>query len=333
MEYDPLFSELERAAEIMPERQSGDSIIPAEEPDWRQVRNLAAALLEQTKDIRIAVNLARALVHTHGLMGIASGLSIISGLLEQYWACLHPQADPEDSYPILMMNMLGGLNDYSSYLKPVRAVPLTESRGLGRFSLNDIEISEGKTPPPEAQDDLPTTKLIDAAFKDTDIVVRKKNITALAQAIASINTIGTFLTDRVGVENAPDFSRLVPLLDKMSQIVRAHVVEDDPVSVDGEELAGISTVSTMGAVEGVAAGAVRVAQSAGIRSREDVERRIDEICEYYERYEPSSPTPLVLKRARRMVSMDFMEILRDLAPGGVGEAEVIFGKDEGEEKK
>jgi len=29
MEYDPLFSELERAAEIMPERQSGDSIIPA----------------------------------------------------------------------------------------------------------------------------------------------------------------------------------------------------------------------------------------------------------------------------------------------------------------
>ena len=46
---------------------------------------------------------------------------------------------------------------------------------------------------------------------------------------------------------------------------------------------------------------------------------------YYERHEPSSPVPLLLKRAKRLVAKDFMEILRDLAPDGVDQAERISG--------
>ena len=62
-----------------------------------------------------------------------------------------------------------------------------------------------------------------------------------------------------------------------------------------------------------------------IASREDVIRTLEKICEYYSRHEPSSPVPFMLKRAKKLVRMDFMEILRDLAPGGTDQADLIFG--------
>jgi type VI secretion system protein ImpA len=52
---------------------------------------------------------------------------------------------------------------------------------------------------------------------------------------------------------------------------------------------------------------------------------IDRICAYYERYEPSSPVPLLLQRARRLVDKNFMEILQDLAPEGMSQARQVGG--------
>ena len=59
----------------------------------------------------------------------------------------------------------------------------------------------------------------------------------------------------------------------------------------------------------------RGAAPSQIASRDDVVRAIDRICDYYSRYEPSSPVPLLLKRARRLATGSFVDIVRDLAPG------------------
>ena len=58
---------------------------------------------------------------------------------------------------------------------------------------------------------------------------------------------------------------------------------------------------------------------------EDAIRMIDKVCDYFERHEPSSPVPLLLNRAKRLISKDFLEILRDLTPDGVLQAESIGG--------
>jgi type VI secretion system protein ImpA len=65
--------------------------------------------------------------------------------------------------------------------------------------------------------------------------------------------------------------------------------------------------------------------TGAISSREDVLRVLDRVCAYFAQHEPSSPVPLLLKRAKRLVSKDFLEILRDLAPDGVAQAEAIRG--------
>ena len=57
---------------------------------------------------------------------------------------------------------------------------------------------------------------------------------------------------------------------------------------------------------------------------------LEKVSDYFTRYEPSSPVPFLLKRARSLVTKNFMEVLRDLAPGGTEQANLIFGLRDGE---
>jgi type VI secretion system protein ImpA len=67
--------------------------------------------------------------------------------------------------------------------------------------------------------------------------------------------------------------------------------------------------------------------SGEVTNRDDVVRLLDRICAYYEKYEPSSPIPLLLTRAKRLISKDFIDVLRDIAPDAVAQAEAIRGRD------
>jgi len=66
-------------------------------------------------------------------------------------------------------------------------------------------------------------------------------------------------------------------------------------------------------------------QLGSITKRADAIRLLDLVLEYYERYEPSSPLPLLVDRARRLADKNFIDILRDLAPDGVTQAQFISG--------
>ena len=72
---------------------------------------------------------------------------------------------------------------------------------------------------------------------------------------------------------------------------------------------------------------LRAAISGEIGSRDDVLRMLDKLVGYYTRHEPSSPIPILLERARRLVPMNFFEIMQDLAPDGVAQLTVIRGPD------
>ena len=54
-------------------------------------------------------------------------------------------------------------------------------------------------------------------------------------------------------------------------------------------------------------------------------RTLKLICDYYARSEPSSPVPLLLKRAQRLATGSFLDILRDLAPDALTQVEKVLG--------
>lgn len=81
LEYDDGFTELQLISQYKPEQQMGDAIIPAEEPSWKDVEKKATSLFERTKDLRVAVHLIKALLHTGGFVGAAAGFEV----LERWW--------------------------------------------------------------------------------------------------------------------------------------------------------------------------------------------------------------------------------------------------------
>ena len=123
LEYDPVFTEMELAAAPGEERQMGDSVLAAEEPDWREVAQKATAVLEQSHDIRAAVYLATAELAMRGLPGFADVTGYIRGCLEDYWDTCHPQLDADDDNdPTMRVNIVAGLCDSSSVLNAIRKV-------------------------------------------------------------------------------------------------------------------------------------------------------------------------------------------------------------------
>jgi type VI secretion system protein ImpA len=87
-------------------------------------------------------------------------------------------------------------------------------------------------------------------------------------------------------------------------------------------LEGEATGSVGGAVAG---GNGRAAAPGEIRGPDDVVAMIDRICDYYARAEPSSPVPLLLRRAQRLVGKGFVDIVRDLSPDVVAQILALGG--------
>lgn len=313
LEYDAEFMALERAQQVRPEQVSGDSVKPAQEPDWRDVTERAEILMGRTRDLRVAVALTHALLRTQGLQGFAAGLNVIKGLLEGQWDSVHPQLDADDNNdPTLRVNSLLNLAAADGVLKALREVPLVASKTLGRFSLRDIRIASGKQPAPAGVAEPPKQVQIDGAFRDADLGELQASAAQIALALENVGAVDKLLVDKVGSQ-APE---LKPLVLDLTEI--KHVLAEQ-LSARGVGSAG---------AEG-ATGGGDAAKSGGARgeidSREDVVRQLDRLCEYYRRHEPSSPVPVLLRRAKRLVSKDFMEIIRDLTPGGVAEAELLRG--------
>lgn len=318
LEYDPAFVAMERSAAGRPEQQIGDVIAPGEEPDWRAVKAMAVGLLGRTKDLRLAVYLTRALLAVDGLPGLRDGLMLILGLVRDHWEGFHPRLDPSDrDDPTTRINTLLNLCGPETMLRSLRNVELVNVKGIGRFTLWDYLAAEGKMPAPERRTDPPPTlSIIEAAFSGAEIEDLRRKAEAVHEAGAVLVAIESILTAKVGPSRAVGLSPLADMLGHIGSIIEAQLVRR------GQAIPG-----AMGPAEGGAVETAVEVREGEIRSREDVIRMLDRACEYFRRHEPSSPVPLLLRRARGLVSKDFMEIVRDLAPGGAQEAEKILGRD------
>lgn len=316
MEYDAAFIAVEKLAQGKQEQQIGDYLEPAEPPNWREIRGAAEDLLTRTHDLRILTLYVRALLHADGFGGLRDGLTLLRASVDRYWETLHPQLDPDDDYdPTQRVNTLMSLCDSETMLRPARLAPLIEAHAVGRFSLRDAQIASGKLLATEGES-APNKANIDAAVSAMGDAALKGVLQSVEDCIAALHGIETFVTDHVGVSQAPNFAPLCDVL-KEARVILREGTPDETVGGGAESQKDAATAARGNS------GAVGV-----IAGRGDVIRVIDQICAYYRIQEPSSPVPILLRRARRLVDKDFVAVLQDLAPDALGQFEIIKGRDE-----
>jgi type VI secretion system protein ImpA len=327
LKFDPLFLSIEDALRTEPEQQFGETIVPAGEPDWSQVRTRAVDLLSRSKDLRAAVYLVQALVHDDGLRGLAQGLALIRGLLEGFWDTLHPQLDPDDDLdPTARVNTLASLCDPESVLHAVRSSPMLKLPGLGGVALRDLQIARGEIPAPPDAETVLKLDSIDAAVRDVDPPALDDAANCVAEAFRDTASIEQYLMEKVGVTHAISLAALSETLAEIDSFFQSHLSARQSQlgahGLDGSDHSAVEAANS-GGVDVPSRQKQRLAGE--VTCPEDVTKALDKIIAYYAASEPSSPVPLLLKRAQRLVSQDFMEILRDIAPDALAQAETVTG--------
>ena len=312
LEHDLSFFELEEAARGKPEQRTGDAVKAAEDPNWAKVIDRAQALLNRSKDLRVAVHLTRALACTEGLPGLATGLSLIHGLLERYWDGIHPVLEADhNNDPTERLNALAPLVDPEVVLKDLRDTFLVNSREQGQIRARDIEVALGRLAPSRAVDPSTIKPLgqlhaqIGAAFANDRSVP-----SAVREAHDHVAAIQTLINERVDASRALDLS---PLAQPLASLLEAC---DAALGVKSE------TAKEARAESG---GAPRPAMTGEIRSRDDAVQMLELVCNYLERHEPSNPAPLFIRRAQRLIKKSFLEIVRDLMPDSLSQLEKLAG--------
>ncbi|MBM4032199.1 MAG: type VI secretion system protein TssA [Planctomycetes bacterium] len=324
--YDPAYLELERLAQGTPERQVGDAIIPAEEPNWRDVANAAAELLTRTRDLRIVMHATLAALQVEGLPGLRDGLALLRGVAERYWDHVYPQPDPEEPDPLERVNIIASLVDSQTFLRRLRETPLCRSVQLGRFSLRDIRVARGElAAKPSPDHPAADSGQIEAAFKDTPIEELQAEAQAVADGLADVRALDAFLTEKLGAGLARDLTPFRAMLEQVARELQENLAKRGygAPPAPGEGAPGQAQT------RGTEAPPTGQPLSGDIRSPQDVIAALDKVCRYYELNEPSSPVPLLLRRAQRLVSKSFVEIIRDLTPEAVRAIETLGGLDSG----
>jgi type VI secretion system protein ImpA len=237
-------------------------------------------------------------------------------LLRDFWPCVHPQLDATDGDPTERLNAVEGLAHADLWLGALRAAPLLEARGIGRFSLREIGVAMGRV---EARSgDTPVDAgIVQAAARSLDAARLAELHATLRQSRDDLNASARLFGERLTATDTPELAPLTGLLalaaDYLLPFLPAGAETAGPVVSD--EAAGIYAVATP--------------QRAGeIANREDVVRAIDRICDYYSRHEPSSPVPMLLRRARGLVNKDFSAVLANLLPDMVDRLTVFTGPSE-----
>jgi type VI secretion system protein ImpA len=281
---------------------------PAASPEWIEIRDKALEALAKSKDLRLLATLGTALLRTDGVPAFSETLNVASRWLDMHWSQTYPLVD-EDA--ILRRNALNCFADPMAVVDGLRRVPLVSSRQHGTFTLRDVDIATHQLSPGDGDAQVDENQ-VNAAFGSMPLAELSQLHESVVSAVASLQKIDASMRDAAGSEATPSFDALAAQLARMGQVLRAQLAaHPDSVAASGVDAAS-------GSGEGVSAGGV-------VKSRQDAIRALDAVADFFKRTEPSSPIPLFLARAKRLVSKDFLEVLADIAPEAVAQARAAGG--------
>jgi type VI secretion system protein ImpA len=281
--------------------------------DWREIRDQASDALTRSRDLRLLAHLAVASLRVDGLQAFCALLPVVERWLADQWPLVFPRVD-EDA--VLRKNALSCFADRMAVIDPLRRMPIAAHRQLGGFSLRDLELATGQLTPTEADRDVPNSAQIEATLAASPVEELSSLAAGVAAASAALRQVAAAMQEHAGFQSTPDFEPLCRPLARIQTILTEHLATRTTANPEAPASGSNS------------AGAAAAASAAGlgeIASRQDAIRAMDAIVVFFRKNEPSSPVPLLLDRAKRLVSKSFLEVLEDIAPESLAQVRQLGG--------
>jgi len=266
--------------------------------DWQAVvSGLTPLLSKETKDLQFAAWLTEAMVRKQGYSGMATGIALLNGLIEQYWDTCYPLPEDDD-----LELRSGPLEWVGSNL----AIPLRMATfGNAPFTFLDHQLSRSIPTESDIESDsakravraealeqgrvAPETvdNAIEALNKGTvravlaDLLAVREGIAALEKAV----------DDRFGRE-APSLLSLRNAVDEIQRfgsMILTQKLETDPDPIELVE----ESESAGGTVDPAAPMAVEPT------NRADAAGRVAVVAKWYRKEDPTNPAPYAMLRGFR----------------------------------
>lgn len=307
LEYDNDFLALSQAVAGKPDSQFG----PAEPPEWRKAAEIAESLLDRSRDLRVAVEWMRSQLHLNGYGALAQGLELLNGLVDAHWDHLHPMPDPDDGDPYGRVNAFAALSAQAGLLGDLRDAAIFEDRGIGVLLVRDVEAALGLAPAMPGRTEYSKAQV--AQMLGSALERSAEPRVHCTGALEALRKLMTKVSDKLG-SGAPDFK---PLLDLVKGVAGLLPEEAGQTAADdGDATAGADAGSSRGP-----------GLSGRVTNRDEAMRAIDLVIEFLERTEPTNPAPLFLRRARQLVSHNFLQLMKALAPDALADVARVVGVD------
>lgn len=314
LDYDAEFQAMEQAMQGRAEQQFGDTIIPAEPADWTKVEKLAASLLSRTKDLRIMLALTHAWTITRGLSGYADGLLLIQQALSLYWQQIYPLLDEfGETDAFYRINALAVLSDKSDLTSSLRNAVLLDNSG-DVLTLRDAQALLDGSKTECANYPGGRSRLIE------ELVSRRQGGTEAVLIIHQrLQTIRKILRSQLGESSVPEMDQL----QKTISLV-ANACQDTDFSLFSlsreentlSEPVSIYSTKSLPPVEW---------KNVQITSRAEAHLMLEKVRQYFVQHEPGHPAPLIIERVQGLIELDFIGIIRELAPDSIHQLENILG--------
>ncbi len=318
--------------------------------DWQDVLDKSMALARDGRDLRLLVIVVRAVAADEDFEGLAQGLALLTETVAEYWDSLHPELRARDDPKAAALARINALkqleNDGNGLLGDLKYSTLLNMRGLGAIAGLDLAEAalsnfEFLNRAPSGLNETEKAALLEKHTRKVNrvnaacralaaeeaeraaavIVAISKCEAEIDKLCAQISTSGGF-----GSDLALSLPELSEFLAQVRASFEAGVTAMSDEDTDSATPAGESPAPAAAPAASAANGSAAVAPGA-INSRRDVEKSLDAIVAFYERTEPSSPIPHLARRIRRMVSMDFLELMEEIAPSGLKEFSSVAGVD------
>ncbi|MBV9725830.1 MAG: type VI secretion system ImpA family N-terminal domain-containing protein [Gammaproteobacteria bacterium] len=286
-------------------------------PDWNDMLEKSTAALSISKDLRVLAYFGAAQPWLGGLVPFCETLRVASGWLESWFDAVHPRIEEDIHF---RTNALNNFNDRLAIVDALRRTPLLATRSTGPISLRHIELATGVIPVTKL-DGTPTKEgEINAAFGAAPLAELRAQLDAAQSALAALAHIDATMLGAGGIEATPNFDGRS---DKEKQVSLRHQLKRI------HDILRTQIAAHPDAAPSEAAIPADVAPPPGllgpIRTRQDAIRALDAVTTFFENTEPSSPVPLFIERAKRLIAKNFLDVLQDIVPDALGAAKAAGG--------
>jgi type VI secretion system protein ImpA len=291
------------------------------EVDWAAIRQRALAGLDQSRDLRILTHLAAALVRTEGITAFCDVLAVAERWLAERWELVFPRVEDD---ALSRQNALSCLADPMAIVAPLRRCVVITHRQLGTVTLRDLERVTGQHDSTVTEVGLPDSAQVEAALAVTPVGELSTLVAMLSRGTNSLENMVANMQQHAGPQSAPDFAPLAKPLASVRKVLAEHLATRTKTNSTAPAVQGLSGTGAPADMTGDSA--LSVGTDGGeIKSREEAIRAIDAAMLFFRKHEPSSPVPMLLERARRLVAKGFLEVLEDIAPDGLSQARLVGG--------